>query len=96
VQRSGVLALLAGLVDKALVVVEGQADAARYRFLETVRQYAAERLLASGEEATLRARHRDWCLALAERAVLELEGADQMRWLDRLEAADDNLRAALA
>jgi predicted ATPase/transcriptional regulator with XRE-family HTH domain len=90
-----VLDLLAGLADKSLVVVEELEPAARYGFLETIRQYAAERLGNAGEEWALRDRHRDWFLALAERAEPELVGPEQVAWLDRLEADHDNLRAAL-
>ena len=69
---------------------------ARYRLLETVRQYAAEKLAEAGEEMATRDRHVAWWLALAERAGPELHGPDQLRWLDRLDAEHDNLRAALA
>jgi hypothetical protein len=78
------------------VVAEEQGGEARYRLLEPVRQYAAERLEEVGEAAAVRSRHRDWCLALAERAEPELRGPDQVAWLDRLTAEHDNLRAALA
>jgi non-specific serine/threonine protein kinase len=68
----------------------------RYRLLETVRQYAHDRLAEAGEAAVVGARHRDWYLALAERAEPELRRSEQLMWLDRLEAEHDNLRAALA
>jgi predicted ATPase len=68
----------------------------RYRLLEMVRQYAAEALARSGEQDRVRARHRDWYLALAEAAEAELRGADQEHWLWRLDAEYDNLRSALA
>ncbi|MBA2450897.1 MAG: tetratricopeptide repeat protein, partial [Chloroflexi bacterium] len=90
-----VLDLLAGLVDKSLVVAEELDGVARYGLLETIRQYAAERLREAGEESTLRDRHCEWFLACAERAEPELVGPDQVRWLDRLEADHGNLRAAL-
>jgi non-specific serine/threonine protein kinase len=67
----------------------------RYRLLETIRQYAGEKLLAAGEAATVRDRHRDHFLALAERALPALWTRDQLVWLDRLEVEHDNLRAAL-
>jgi non-specific serine/threonine protein kinase len=60
-----------------------------------VRQYARERLEEKGEAAVVRGRHRDWFLALAERAAPELHRSDQLAWLERLEAEHDNLRAAL-
>lgn len=87
---------LAHLVDKSLVLVDERASGdARYRLLETVRQYALERLLESGEAESMRDRHRGFFLSLAERAELELHGARQKAWLDRLETEHDNIRAAL-
>ena len=91
-----VLDLLTRLVDKSLVVVEAQPDGtARYRLLETLRQYAAERLQASGEAPAVRDRHLDWCAALAARADAERHGPQLRAWLDRAETELDNLRAAL-
>jgi hypothetical protein len=90
-----VLDLLTGLVDKSLVLVEGQGADARYRLLETIRQYAGEKLLAAGEAEAVRDRHRDWYLGLAEQAKPELIGPKQADWLDRLEQERDNLRAVL-
>ena len=92
--------LLSRLVAKSMVLVEEPGDnepgAVRYRFLETIRQYADEKLVQAGEAAeAVRRRHRDWYLDLAERAVDGMEGADQKQWLDRLELEHDNLRAAL-
>ena len=62
--------------------------------LETIREYALERLRQDGEEAGLRDRHLGWSLAFAERAEPELRGPDQKAWLDRLHAELDNFRAA--
>src|SRR5207249_134266 len=53
------------LRDASLIVVEERAGEARYGMLETLREYAAEQLVLSGEQATVRERHRDWCLRLA-------------------------------
>src|SRR5262249_21918057 len=94
----GILDLLASLTDKSLVRFEeqeGQAEG-RYHLLEMVRQYAAERLQASGETEQVKARHRDYFLALAEEAEPQLKGAAQGMWLARLETECENLRAALA
>ena len=74
---------------------EGRAGDARFAMLETLREYAGERLQAGGEAEALRRRHAAYFVALAERAEPELGGAQQSVWLDRLEAEHDNLRAAL-
>jgi hypothetical protein len=68
----------------------------RYRFLETIRQYAEQRLLQSGEADRMRTRHRDWYLHLAELGFEGMEGPDQKDWWDRLDLEHDNLRAALS
>jgi DNA-binding NarL/FixJ family response regulator len=93
--RPSALGMLSGLVEASLVIVAEQDGEARYRLLETVRQYAQEKLREAGEEVALRERHRDWLLELAERAEPELVGPDQVQWLDRLESEHGNLRAAL-
>jgi non-specific serine/threonine protein kinase len=91
-----VLDLLAALVDQSLVQVDTRASEGRYGLLETVRQYALERLREAGEEAAVRDRHLAWCLALVEQAEPRLTGPEQADWLARLEAEHDTLRAALA
>jgi predicted ATPase len=88
------LDLLTHLVDKSLVIVEERDDEARYRLLETVRQYAWEKSQESGE-AHIRARHLTFFLSLAEAAAPGLVGERQAAWLNRLERDHDNLRAAL-
>ncbi len=93
-----VLDLLTRLVDKSLVmalVTEDATGEARYWQLETVRQYAMERLREAGEETVLRRRHRDFFLGFAVRVESELRGASQMVWLKHLKGEIDNLRAAL-
>jgi DNA-binding CsgD family transcriptional regulator/tetratricopeptide (TPR) repeat protein len=88
---------LASLVDGSLVErAPGAAGGARFRLLETVREYAAERLAQRGEEAAVRWRHAVYFLALAERAEPELFGPAQPAWFDRLERALPEFRAALA
>jgi len=93
-----VLDRLAALVGKSLVQAEEVHGSTRYRLLETVRQYAAERLaLRPGPElGDTRAAHRDHYLALVETADTHLRGRDEAVWLDRLEVEFDNIRAALA
>jgi predicted ATPase/class 3 adenylate cyclase len=86
-----VLDLLAMLESKSLVILEE----ARYRLLEPVRQYAADRLLEADEAASVRERHLASCLSLAEEAEPALQGPEQADWAVRLEQEHDNLRVAL-
>jgi len=83
-------------VDKSLVVAEPAGDALRYRLLETIRQFAAERLAEAGNQAALAAAaaHGQYFLALAEAAAPRLAGPDQARWFARLDADHANLRRA--
>jgi predicted ATPase/DNA-binding SARP family transcriptional activator len=92
-----VLDLLARLVDKSLVVVgtEHAGDNVRYSLLETIRQYAREKLNDSGEGEAVRERRTRWYVELAERAEPKLRGHGQIEWLDRMEQEHDNVRAAL-
>ncbi|MBW3607656.1 MAG: tetratricopeptide repeat protein [Actinobacteria bacterium] len=89
------LETLARLAGFSLIQVEEREGTTRYRLLETVREYAAERLQASGAEEVTKRRHVAHYLALAEQGEPHLVGGDQAGWLDRLERELDNLRAAL-
>jgi predicted ATPase/class 3 adenylate cyclase len=91
-----VAGLLGSLVDKSLVVAEPAAMALRYRLLETIRLFAAERLAEPGgeEAAAAAAGHCAHFLAAAETAAAHLAGPDQGRWLARLDADQANLRRA--
>jgi non-specific serine/threonine protein kinase len=91
-----VLDLLFELQTKSMVLVEERDGAARFRLLETLREYGWERLAEAGEADAARERHRNWLLTLAERAGPELCGPRQDDWLDLLEEEHDNLRAALS
>jgi non-specific serine/threonine protein kinase len=86
---------LAHLVDKSLVIMDSSTGEARHHMLETTRQYAHEKLLASNEREVLRNRHYDWYFELAECGKRELQGANQLLWLHRLDSELDNLRSAL-
>ncbi|MBV9357815.1 MAG: helix-turn-helix domain-containing protein, partial [Chloroflexi bacterium] len=90
-----VLDLLAQLVDKSLVLMDGAGPVTRYRLLEPIRQYAVERLEASSEASVYRARHAETLLALAQTAFDSLAGPDELTVLSRLEVDHDNLRTAL-
>ncbi|ODU04476.1 MAG: hypothetical protein ABT15_16540 [Pseudonocardia sp. SCN 73-27] len=89
--------LLAALVDKSLVVAVPSGDAAptRYRLLETIRDYAAERLAEAGEAEAVVAAHADWVVELAETSEPHLRSADQLRWLAPLRAESGNIAVAL-
>lgn len=95
INGGGILGLLTGLVDKSLIMAQTESVPGRYRTLETVRQYAQDRLRERGEWEETRRAHRAFYLQLAEEAAPQLRGPDQKRWLDRLETEIDNLRAAL-
>jgi predicted ATPase len=93
-----ILAGLASLVDKSLVRAEspgGGADETGYVMLETLREFAAERLRASGDADDLERRHAEWYAALADRLAPSIMGEGQRAVLDRLEEEHDNLRAAM-
>jgi predicted ATPase/DNA-binding winged helix-turn-helix (wHTH) protein len=90
-----VLDLLSSLIDKSLVLADS--GGRRYRLLETIREFARERLLATREGETIRQRHAAWYVRLAEQAEPRLAGGRlQKHGLDLLETDHDNLRAALA
>ena len=91
-----VLDTLARLVDRSLVQAQHDAGGeTRYRLLETVRQYAGERLTASGEAEAVRARHAAYVVALVEAIEPQRWGPHEAAWLAQLEREHDNVRAAL-
>ena len=91
-----ILDLLTHLVDKSLVAVDRERRReARYYLLETIRQYAREKLAESGEGERVRAHHLNYFLELTKRAEPELYGAAQVEWLHKLEDEHANVRAAL-
>ena len=96
VEAFDVAGLLGSLVDKSLVVAEPAGAALRYRLLETIRQFAAERLAEAGESepAAIEAAHCGHFLAMAEAAAPHLTGSSQDVWLARLDAEQGNLRRA--
>lgn len=108
-ESAEILDLLTQLVNKSLVVVEeitangvpaagataGAAPQMRYRLLETIRQFAREKLIEAAEIELLNARYCDWAIARAEEAERHLNGPEQINWLDWLESEHQNFQAAL-
>jgi predicted ATPase len=95
-RANGVLDAIDHLVAKSLLIAEAQDGAeTRYRLLETIKQYASEKLIESGLTDGVRRRHFAYFARLAETGAKALAGPTALEWLDRLEAEHDNLRAAL-
>ena len=90
-----VMDMLGKLVDKSLVAVYESVTGTRYRILETVRQYAREKLFESGEGERMRDQHLKVFVELAEQAEPEVRSHNQLFWLNRLDEELENLRAAL-
>ncbi|MEV0387969.1 LuxR C-terminal-related transcriptional regulator [Nonomuraea sp. NPDC050643] len=95
IARRDVIDLVIGLVDKCVLIREEQQETVRYRMLETLREYGAERLEACGERPALRDRHRGYYRDLAGQARAEVFGPGQVAWFRRLQAEHANLRMAL-
>jgi predicted ATPase len=91
-----VMDTLGALVDSSLVQPHTRRDQPRFVLLETIRQYALERLADSGDWVHTHDRHAAYFLALAEPADADLAGPGQLAWLDRLETEHDNLWAAIS
>jgi predicted ATPase len=95
-ETANILDLLTYLVDKSLVAVNYEnGNEPRYYLLETIRQYALEKLTDSGERERICKRHLNYFLKLAQRAEPELYGAGQVEWSQRLIAEHENMRTAL-
>ncbi len=93
-EDGAVLPVLAGLVEQSLVTPDFRGEP-RYRMLEPVREYAAERLRTTGEAEQLRDRHADFFCELSRQAGRELRTRTQAEWLDRLDRDHNNLQVAL-
>jgi tetratricopeptide (TPR) repeat protein len=88
---------ISSLLDKSLIrQEEGPDGEPRFVMLETVHEYAREKLGQSAEAEQIKRVHAEYFLTLAEEAFPELRGPDQLEWLERLEAEHDNMRAALS
>lgn len=91
-----VLDLMASLVEKSLMMMEERDEGTRYGMLETIREYATEKLEQSDGTATIAAQHCQHFFALAKAANKGLMGGDHASWIRRFEADHDNLRSAMA
>ncbi len=90
------LDVIASLADKSLLQQsEPPEDEVRFSMLETIREYALERLASSGEEAATRRAHAAFCLVLAEEGAHQLPGTERRIWMNRFDLEQDNFRAAL-
>ncbi|WP_305779263.1 BTAD domain-containing putative transcriptional regulator [Nocardia nova] len=94
VEQWEVLDLLTALTEKSLLLNTADSEP-RYRMLETIRQYAYDRLVAAGESERVRRQHLSYFTTLADTAEPHLRRAEQLEWLARLEAEHDNIAAAL-
>ncbi len=88
---------LSSLLDNSLIRRDQTARSAspRFRMLDTIREYARERLEESRQELEVRGRHVQWVVGLVSEAEKHLVGPDQIAWISRLDAEIDNIRAAL-
>jgi predicted ATPase/class 3 adenylate cyclase len=96
VQHSDALDVLASLTEKSLVVFESPESPGSYRWLQTIRDFAAEKLEQSSEAVAIRGRHLDFYVALAEEAQAKLLGPAQGDWCRRLDSELENLLTAHA
>jgi predicted ATPase/DNA-binding XRE family transcriptional regulator len=95
IQSQMIADLLSRLVNKSLIIMEEMQVGTRYRMLETIRQYANEKLVESGESGVLIDRHLDYFLNYAEIAAPYLFRAEQVEWLPLLDRDYENIRAAI-
>ncbi len=91
-----VLDLLGSLVEKSLVMLDEREEGTRYRMLETIRDYAREKLELGGGAPSAGARHCEYFFSMAKRANQGLSGPEQADWIWRLETELDNVRGAMA
>jgi predicted ATPase/DNA-binding CsgD family transcriptional regulator len=93
--RADLMAMLSSLVDKSLVAAETFQERRRYRYLETIRMYARQKLDESGETEAILDRHLDYFTRWADRNAKHLVGSDQPVWIEQFLKEHDNLRSAL-
>jgi predicted ATPase/class 3 adenylate cyclase len=90
-----IFAYLDGLVRRSMLLAEVDATTTRYRMLETIRQYAADRLDSTGDVAEVRRAHLEWCTGFARESGEGLRSPNDAAWLGRVERELDNFRGAL-
>ena len=95
IRPADVLPLLTQLVSKSLVLLETREDVTRYRYLETIREHALEKLTVAGENEAARHTYAKAYMQLAERSVQWLHGPQQRAWLSRMQRDYANLQAAM-
>jgi predicted ATPase/DNA-binding XRE family transcriptional regulator/Tfp pilus assembly protein PilF len=95
VKSKVIIALLTQLINKSLVIKDEMEDETRYRMLETIRQFACEKLMESEEDQVSIKAHAEYFLNFVEEVEPQLTGAEQIIWINHLEVEYDNLRAAL-
>ena len=91
-----VLDLITSLVEKSLLRAEDGDDGARYRMLETIRDYANEKLVLRDEQTMTVAAHSDYFLTMAKASSQGMDGPDEAQWIRRLEECHDDMRSAIA
>jgi predicted ATPase/class 3 adenylate cyclase len=96
IESDQVLDLLSQLVKKSLVVMMEANGESRYHRLETIRQYAREKLFETDEAARIRDRHLETFIQLADQGFKELDGPNDLIWIEKLEMEHDNFRTALS
>ena len=96
-KRDDILDLLGRLVDKSLVIVEQESitGATRYRLLETIRQYALEKLMGIGEAEAIRNQHLEFFVRMAEGAAPNAFGAETVKYYEQIDEEIDNIRTAV-
>jgi predicted ATPase/transcriptional regulator with XRE-family HTH domain len=92
---ASLLGRLASLAEQSLLVESDPGPQTRWQMQAIVAEYARERLELSGETGPAQRRHAEWAAALADEGAVGLENAGQVEWLARLDAEQDNMRAAL-
>jgi predicted ATPase/DNA-binding XRE family transcriptional regulator len=96
IESRQIVGVISHLVTKSLVVVNQQSGRERrYRLLETIRQYARQKLIEAGEEENIQTQHVQYYLQLSEQAEPGLRGPKQVEWMSRLHEERDDIRAAL-